>query len=231
MPRAKGYKRRIKARTAHSMARVIESLSNKAPRLPQKWKAPSSPKEARKWLQAVADHLLAWPNASVRFRFVGYALKKYIRDPETRHLYKELGLAAPDSKRGPGRPQVDVVTVRGIAKMSAERVDIPTIRETFPSVSKTTVDRIRTDSRALACVIQASHRMDNGDVREKEWKAALRRAQGVRPEWRDAIILGWSDAIGLKSLIDPIDPANPFAPLLVDPLHRPELVRGKLEIN
>ena len=111
-----------------------------------------------------------------------------------------------------GRPQVLPATVRGIAKMLAKGFDIPTIRETFPSVSKTTADRIRTDYRALSLTIPDGHRMEDGYVRNKEWKAALRRARGIRPEWREPIILGIADTILFDDLIDPIDPANPFAP-------------------
>ncbi|TMQ31756.1 MAG: hypothetical protein E6K65_00265 [Nitrospirae bacterium] len=128
-----------------------------------------------------------------------------------------------------GRPQVPPAAVRNIARMLAEGADVPSIMKAFPVVSKTTVDRIREGSRALACIIQASHRMADGDVRDREWRAAIRRAHGVRPEWRDAIILGWSDAITLNRLIDPIDPAHPFAPQPVDPEHKPVLVRGRLK--
>lgn len=116
MPRAKGYQRRVQARKAHTLAlsgepasaiarklrvsrdeafRLVASPLNKSPRLPKKWKAPSSPDEAREWLQAVAEHLLAWPNASPRFRFVGFRIKRYLRDPETHDLHKELGLVNP----------------------------------------------------------------------------------------------------------------------------------------
>ena len=111
-----------------------------------------------------------------------------------------------------GRPQVLPATVRGIAKMLAGGADIPTIRGTFPSVSKTTADRIRTDCRALFLTIPDSHRMDDRYVRDKEWKIALRRARSIRPEWREQIILGMADSILFDDLIDPIDPANPFAP-------------------
>ena len=132
-------------------------------------------------------------------------------------------------KKPVGRPQVLPAMVRGIAKMLAEGDDIPKIRKTFPGVSKTTVDRVRADSRALACFIPDGHRMANGDVRDREWKTAQRRAKGIRPEWREAIILGWSDAITLNNLIDPIDPADPFAPQPVDPRHAPDVVRGRLK--
>jgi hypothetical protein len=37
--------------------------------------------------------------------------------------------------------------------------------------------------------------MDDGEVRDKEWKIALRRARGIRPEWRAPIILGMADTI------------------------------------
>lgn len=116
MPQAKGYKRRIKVRTAFNLAilgepakaiakklrvsrdeafRLVASPLNKVPRLPKKWKAPSSPDEAREWLLAVATHLITWPNASSRFRFMGYRIKRYLRDPETHDLHKELGLINP----------------------------------------------------------------------------------------------------------------------------------------
>lgn len=131
-------------------------------------------------------------------------------------------------KKPVGRPQVLLAMVQGIAKMIAEGADIPTIRKTFPDVSKTTADRIRADSRALALTIHDSLRMEDGDVRDKEWKAALRRAHGIRPEWREPIIKGWCDAILEDDIVDPLDPANPFARQPVDPLHKPVLVRGKL---
>lgn len=116
MPRAKGYKRLVQARKAHTLAlsgeparviakklrvsreeafRLVASPVNGAPRLRKKWKAPSSPDEAREWLLAVANHLITWRNASPRFRFVGFRIKKYLRDPETHDLHKELGLVNP----------------------------------------------------------------------------------------------------------------------------------------
>ena len=116
MPRAKGNQRRVQAKKAQILAlfgepasaiakklrvsrdeafKLVASPLNRAPRLPKKWKSPSSPVEAREWLQAVADHLITWPNASSRFRFVGRRLKKYLRDPETLDIRKELGLVSP----------------------------------------------------------------------------------------------------------------------------------------
>lgn len=112
--------------------------------------------------------------------------------------------------------------------MLAEGVDIATIRKTFP-ISKTTADRIRADYRALTLTITDSHRMEDGHVRDREWKAAIRRARGIRPEWRESIILGMADTMLLDDLVDPIDPANPFAPQQVDPRHKPDLVRSRLK--
>ena len=130
-------------------------------------------------------------------------------------------------KKPVGRPQVLSAMVRGIAKMLAEGADIPTIRKTFPDVSKTTADRIRSDSRALALTIPDSLRTADGDVRGREWRAAIRRAHGIRLEWREPIMLGWVDAILEGDIVDPLDPANPFARQPVDPQHKPVLVRGR----
>ena len=120
MTRAKGNQRRVQANKALALSlsgepasaiarklrvtreqvfRLVASPLNKAPRLPKKWKAPSSPDEAREWLKAVADHLLAFPNGSSRFRFVGNRIKKYLRNHEKYDLYRELGLVEPPGRR------------------------------------------------------------------------------------------------------------------------------------
>ena len=193
----------------------------------RKVKAPSSPKEARKWLESAARYLYAVPNASNALKFVACGIRIFLSGK--RSLHDALGLEHHTySKPRRGRPQVPFATVRGIARLLTEGSDLSVIKERFP-VSKTTLDRIRTDYRALTFTIPEGHRMDDGDVREKEWRMAVRRAQGIRPEWRAAIILGLSDYITSDMLIDPIDLANPFAPQQVDPLHKPDLIRGKLK--
>lgn len=122
-----------------------------------------------------------------------------------------------------GRPQVHPEMVRAIVKMLVEGTDISSIMKTL-TVRKTTVERIRSDSHALALTIRDSERMADGDVREAEWRTAIKRAHGVRPEWRKAIIRGWYEAIPLNDIVDPIDPTHPFAPQRVDPLHDPVLL-------
>lgn len=116
MLRARGFKRRVQAGKAHFLAlsgkpasaiaknlrvsreevfKLVASPLNKPSRLPKTWKAPSSPDEAREWLLAVANHLVKLPHASSSFRFIGRRIKRYLCHPETRDLYKELGLVNP----------------------------------------------------------------------------------------------------------------------------------------
>lgn len=65
-------------------------------------KGPSSPEEAREWLEAAARHLSEWPNASRGLRFVGYAIKQYLSG-RARTLEAALGL---NKKLGvPGWPK------------------------------------------------------------------------------------------------------------------------------
>jgi hypothetical protein len=65
-------------------------------------KGPSSPEEAREWLEAAARHLSEWPTASRRLRFVGYALLQYLTEDDKGEprLRNALGLVYP-----PGRPR------------------------------------------------------------------------------------------------------------------------------
>ncbi len=210
------------------MLRNTKARLKKLALLPNhKVNAPSSPDEAKKWLGEVARYLYAVPNASNALKFVACGIRIYLSGKRSLNDALRLDLHT-DSKPGRGRPQVPLATVQGIAKMLAEGVDIATIRKTFP-ISKTTADRIRADYRALTLTITDSHRMEDGHVRDREWKAAIRRARGIRPEWRESIILGMADTMLLDDLVDPIDPANPFAPQQVDPRHKPDLVRSRLK--
>lgn len=59
---------------------------------------PLSPEEAKKFIRAVADHLSNLPNASHAFRFVAFAIKRFLRAPDKRNLSKELGLIYPAGK-------------------------------------------------------------------------------------------------------------------------------------
>jgi hypothetical protein len=197
-----------------------------------KLKGPSSPEEAREWLEAAARHLSEWPNASRRFRFVGYALaaalKRGAHDKESL-LHALRLIPSTGAKRRRGNQPVSLESVRGIAKMLGKKASIPDILKSF-DVSKTTIDRVRTEYRALTCNVPESWRDEDGGVRKDQWKKILRRARNIDPpEWADPIILGLCDAIaegGAGEILDPIDPANPFAPLPVDPDHKPELVRS-----
>jgi len=61
---------------------------------------PSDPEQAKEWLLDVADHLSNLANARPHFRFVAYALKRFLRDSDNRDLSKELKLVYPQGTPG-----------------------------------------------------------------------------------------------------------------------------------
>ncbi len=63
--------------------------------LKDKLPSPANPKEAREWLKELADFLSTYPNASRQFRFIAYAIKRFLRNGDEGNLRKELGLVNP----------------------------------------------------------------------------------------------------------------------------------------
>lgn len=84
----------------HERNRLKNARQKKLSLLPKNMKRPSGPEQAKEWLRDVADHLSNRPNAGPGFRFVAYAIKRYLRDSKGRDLRKELGLIHP-----PGKPR------------------------------------------------------------------------------------------------------------------------------
>jgi hypothetical protein len=86
----------------HEKNRLKKARLKKLSRFPKnaKLKRPSDPEQAKEWLREVADHLSNHLNAGPCFRFVAYAIKKYLRHPKTLDLASELTLIYP-----PGRPR------------------------------------------------------------------------------------------------------------------------------
>jgi len=67
---------------------------------------PADPKEARRWLAKVADHLSTYPYASAALRFVASAIKRYLQGSKNLNvdrarslLYSELCLVDRSGKR------------------------------------------------------------------------------------------------------------------------------------
>ena len=86
----------------HEKNRLKKARLKKLSRFPKnaKLKRPSDPEQAKEWLREVADHLSNHLNAGPCFRFVAYAIKKYLRHPKTLDLASELNLIY-----SPGRPR------------------------------------------------------------------------------------------------------------------------------
>lgn len=169
--------------------------------LPKRFKRPSDPEQARKWLREVADHLSNFPNAGPGYRFVAYAIKKFLHAPGKMRLGDALGLKPRiDSKRG--RPPVPAKTIRAISKMLTLKVDVQKIVEVVDR-SKSFVESIRADYRAVTWEAPLS-KIDIGDELRQispEFQAAEARERQVPKVRRDAIILGISDAIPLSEII------------------------------
>ena len=85
----------------HEKNRLKNARLKKLSLLPKnkKIRRPSDPVQAEEWLRDVADHLSNLPNASHGYRFVAYAIKRYLRNSEMRDLHKELCLVHPPGKR------------------------------------------------------------------------------------------------------------------------------------
>lgn len=158
---------------------------------------PSSPKEAKEYLRAVADHLSNLPNASTRFRFVALGIKQFLRG--TVPLSHALGLA-PKTTTKRGRPSVASSKVTAITKMLVEKVPVPKIAQVI-GVSKSVVDRVGADYRAITWET-ALNKVDIGEeLPEIEAKDAERRAMKVQKDRRVAILDGIASAIPLTKLL------------------------------
>ncbi len=81
----------------HEKNRLKNARLKKLSLLPKnkKLKRPSDPDQAKDWLHEVADHLSNYPNAGPSFRFVAFAIKRFLRKSDARDLSKELGLINP----------------------------------------------------------------------------------------------------------------------------------------
>ena len=84
----------------HEKNRLLGARLKRKSLFPKTFKHPSDPEQAKGWLRGVADHLSNFPNAGPSFRFVAYAIKKYLRAPKSRNLSKELGLVNPVGSPG-----------------------------------------------------------------------------------------------------------------------------------
>lgn len=84
----------------HEITRLKNARLKKLSRLPKskKLKRPSDSEQAREWLSQVADHLSSLLNAGPGYRFVAYAIKRFLRS-NTRDLSKELGIVSPPGRQ------------------------------------------------------------------------------------------------------------------------------------
>jgi hypothetical protein len=175
---------------------------------------PANSKEARKWLNELADFLSTSPNVPRRFRFIAYGIKKFLRHHEP--LQRALGLASPQNTRR-GRPAVPDDTVRSIVSMLCKNAKLPNDNRISVSdiaknagVSKDTVETIRAELNKVAMTVPDYERdPDSNDVRPTEWKSAEERAQQVPPARRRVIIEGMAESIDWCELVDPPNPSAP----------------------
>lgn len=174
--------------------------------------------QARERLQDLVDHLSNFPNASRSLRYAADAIKKYLRGGYS-SLDEAFNLVAHSgTPRRRGNQPLSDEQVRTVAKMLRKGAEVPVIVKSC-NLSKTTVDRVKTEYRALLHIVQGYSRIKHGELREGDWKTIERRARSIDPpEWRKPIIQGIADVIYEEGdLIDQVDPANPFAPLPVNP--------------
>ena len=132
------------------------------PKLPQhKLKAPSSPREAREWLQRVALHLLSWPNTGNSFQFVGSALVEYLKseDGGEESLCNALGLTQPPHTVKRGHPKLPIETTVSIIEMLHAGQSPSTISKAL-DVSKSRVILVRTKINKLLGLRQHGARPD-----------------------------------------------------------------------
>lgn len=102
----------------------------------------------------------------------------------------------------PRKPTVSPRKVQAIAKRLTQNVPPPEIAKAV-KVSLSTVERVRADYRAFT-YDAALARLDPGAyLEDPEYKQAERRAKGIAPAWRKAIIEGIADAITPDDLLDP----------------------------
>src|SRR5262245_19697353 len=98
--------------------------------IPKSFKRPSDPKQAKQWLNDVADHLSNLPNAGPSYRFVAFAIKRTLRKGQPEDLCRELGLVYP-----PGRPRTfqerrsEMDIARKIDALRRNGVRMPQIEE------------------------------------------------------------------------------------------------------
>ena len=119
--------------------------------------------------------------------------------------------------------------------MLTQKVDTSTIAKKTKR-SKTTVEKVRADYRAITLDEALSHIEKGEYLPDIEYNIAERRARTISPNVRAAIIKGIADAIPAKGIIEPVplDPRLAFAPQQVEPEHKPPLSltlhpkRGKL---
>jgi hypothetical protein len=148
----------------HEKNRLKNARLKKLSLLPKnkKLKRPSDPEQAKEWLRDVADHLSNRLNAGPGYRFVAYAIKRYLRDSKARDLHKELGLIYP-----PGKPRT--FQERKEETDTARKIDV-LIRagETWPQVE----EKLGMDRRTLERIYERH----SARFRKEETRAPLDRA-------------------------------------------------------
>jgi hypothetical protein len=147
----------------HEKTRLKNARLKKLSLFPKrkKLKRPSDPEQARKWLREVADHLSNFPNAGPGYRFVAYAIKRFLRS-NTRNLSKELGLIYP-----PGKPRT--FQERSANMDTARKIDaLIRAGEKWPQVE----EKLGMDKRTLERIYERH----SDRFREEERLAPLDRA-------------------------------------------------------
>lgn len=173
-----------------------KNIRDRSP-LKLKVKKPSSPGEAKKWLETTAEYLSQVPNASHALLFVAHGLNNFLTDNVP--LPQALGLKSQKDTK-PGRPSVSTKKVKEITTMLVQQEAIPKIVKTV-RVSKSVIERVRADLHA----IDWSTALSKIDIGEElpaiEDKDAEIRASKIPKARRKAIIQGIADAIQIREIL------------------------------
>lgn len=185
--------------------RLLVARQKRLSILPKTFKRPSDPEQAKEWLRGVADHLSNHPNAAPSFRFVAYAIKRYLKHPTLR-LNKALGLVAKETVRE-GRPPAPAETVTRVTTLLVQGVAVQAISKQT-QVSQSTINRIRADYNALRWET-ARQKVERGElIPDIEASDAQARELKISPDRRAAICEGIAEAIRLEDILPSYPPAR-----------------------
>lgn len=181
----------------HEKNHLLQARLKRKSLLPQTFKRPSDPEQAREWLRKVADHLFDYPYAGPAQRFVAYGLRRFLSGKES--LGRALGLS-PQTEVKVGRPSISSKQVSAVTEMLVREVPVKQIaKET--RLSKSTIDRVRADYNALT-LRTALQKVEVGErLPDIELHDAQKRAGNVSKQRRKAIVEGIARTISSKNLL------------------------------